>query len=130
MGLGWMGLGWDLCVGLFYEHRFAMLKIPSQNTEQFFEKNNVKKDDGNGGQAFFWSQQFCLIWMEINLEFFAKVKAIKLHCCFGSGFISDRNDIASTWIRLKYIHRLNRLKYIQWLRNKLIKDGCSTLVVK
>ena len=22
---GWMGLGWDLCAGLFYEHRFAML---------------------------------------------------------------------------------------------------------
>ena len=29
MGLGWDGLGWDwdLCAGLFYEHRFAMLKI-------------------------------------------------------------------------------------------------------
>ena len=29
MGLDWdgygMGMGWDLCVGLFYEHRFAML---------------------------------------------------------------------------------------------------------
>ena len=24
-GLGWVG--WDLCAGLFYEHRFAMLKI-------------------------------------------------------------------------------------------------------
>ena len=34
--------------------------------------------------------------MGINLEFFAKVKAIKLHCCLGSGFISHRNDIAST----------------------------------
>ena len=22
-----MGLGWDLCVGLLYEHRFAVLKI-------------------------------------------------------------------------------------------------------
>ena len=25
MGLDWVG--WDLCVGLFYEHRFAMLKM-------------------------------------------------------------------------------------------------------
>ena len=27
-GMGWMGgvgWDWDLCVGLFYEHRFAML---------------------------------------------------------------------------------------------------------
>ena len=24
--MGWMGLGWDLCAGLLYEHRFAMLK--------------------------------------------------------------------------------------------------------
>ena len=26
-GLGWVGIGmgWDLCEGLFYEHRFAML---------------------------------------------------------------------------------------------------------
>ena len=23
--LGWDGMGWDLCAGLFYEHRFAML---------------------------------------------------------------------------------------------------------
>ena len=29
VGLGWigMGLGWDLCVGLLYEHRFAVLII-------------------------------------------------------------------------------------------------------
>ncbi len=26
-GLGWIGMGWDLCAGLFYEHRFAMLII-------------------------------------------------------------------------------------------------------
>ena len=50
---------------------------------------------GNGGQALFWVSAD-LSDMEINLEFFAKVKAIKLHCCLGSGFISDRNDIAST----------------------------------
>merc|ERR1711947_53524 len=25
MGLGWIGLDGNLCVGLFYEHRFAML---------------------------------------------------------------------------------------------------------
>ena len=31
--------------------------------------------------------------MEINLEFFAKVKAIKLHCCPGVGFILDPNDV-------------------------------------
>ena len=31
VGLGWVwdGMGWDLCAGLFYEHRFAML-ISSQ----------------------------------------------------------------------------------------------------
>ena len=28
MGLDWVGwMGWDLCAGLFYEHRFAMLII-------------------------------------------------------------------------------------------------------
>ena len=31
-GLGWVG--WDLCAGLFYEHRFAMLII--QNDPNFF----------------------------------------------------------------------------------------------
>ena len=25
VGYGWDGMGWDLCAGLFYEHRFAML---------------------------------------------------------------------------------------------------------
>ena len=25
IGLDWVGMGWDLCAGLFYEHRFAML---------------------------------------------------------------------------------------------------------
>ena len=25
LGRGWVGLGWDLCVGLLYEHRFAVL---------------------------------------------------------------------------------------------------------
>ena len=25
--VGWDGMGWDLCAGLFYEHRFAMLII-------------------------------------------------------------------------------------------------------
>ena len=24
-GMGMDGMGWDLCAGLFYEHRFAML---------------------------------------------------------------------------------------------------------
>ena len=28
MGWVWDGLGWDLCAGLFYEHRFAMLITP------------------------------------------------------------------------------------------------------
>ena len=27
------GYGWDLCVGLFYEHRFAMLIIGLQENE-------------------------------------------------------------------------------------------------
>ena len=26
-GYGWDGMGWDLCAGLLYEHRFAMLII-------------------------------------------------------------------------------------------------------
>ena len=29
MGMGMDGMGWDLCAGLFYEHRFAMLIIQS-----------------------------------------------------------------------------------------------------
>ena len=28
MGWDWDGLGWDLCVGLLYEHRFAVQIIP------------------------------------------------------------------------------------------------------
>ena len=27
MWMDGLGLGWDLCVGLLYEHRFAVLKI-------------------------------------------------------------------------------------------------------
>ena len=34
--MGWDGLGWDLCAGLFYEHRFAMLIIAWQWGIQFF----------------------------------------------------------------------------------------------
>merc|ERR1711895_278609 len=26
-GIGWVWMGWDLCVGLLYEHRFAVLII-------------------------------------------------------------------------------------------------------
>jgi len=30
--VGWDGMGWmDLCMGLFYEHRFAMLIIGIEN---------------------------------------------------------------------------------------------------
>ena len=25
LGLDWVGMGWDLCAGLLYEHRFAVL---------------------------------------------------------------------------------------------------------
>ena len=35
-GLGWDGMGWDLCAGLFYEHRFAMLIIPDVKSNMFF----------------------------------------------------------------------------------------------
>ena len=62
---------------------------------QFFE--NLKKDGGlRKWRSSVFGVSAVLSDMEINLEFFAKVKAIKLHCCLGSGFISDRNDIAST----------------------------------
>ena len=27
IGLDWVWVGWDLCVGLLYEHRFAVLII-------------------------------------------------------------------------------------------------------
>ena len=39
MSLGWDGLGWDwdLCAGIFYEHRFAMLKI------YYKKKSNIRK---------------------------------------------------------------------------------------
>ena len=40
-GMGWVG--WDLCVGLFYEHRFAMLII-----SQFSRRDiSVMIDDSN-----------------------------------------------------------------------------------
>ena len=62
---------------------------------QFFQ--NLKKDGGlRKWRSSVFGVSAVLSDMEINLEFFAKVKAIKLHCCLGSGFISDRNDIAST----------------------------------
>ena len=31
-----LGMGWDLCVGLLYEHRFAMLKISHHGSFGFF----------------------------------------------------------------------------------------------
>ena len=33
--MGWDGMGWDLCAGLFYEHRFAMLIKVDINMNQF-----------------------------------------------------------------------------------------------
>ena len=33
MGMGMDGYGWDLCVGLLYEHRFAVLT--NENTKSF-----------------------------------------------------------------------------------------------
>ena len=71
---------------------------------QFFETSmfsslRIEKDGGlRKWRSSVFGVSAVLSDMEINLEFFAKVKAIKLHCCLGSGFISDRNDIASTWI--------------------------------
>jgi len=35
---GWVGWDWDLCVGLFYEHRFAML-ITNTNTNTNTSRN-------------------------------------------------------------------------------------------
>ena len=34
IGLGWVwdGMGWDLCVGLLYEHRFAVLIMVKRNS--------------------------------------------------------------------------------------------------
>ena len=39
-GLDWIGygMGWDLCVGLLYEHRFAMLKT-FLTLANFYENN-------------------------------------------------------------------------------------------
>jgi len=39
-GYGWDGMGWDLCAGLLYEHRFAMLKILSKIVQHIQEKKN------------------------------------------------------------------------------------------
>ena len=33
-GYGWDGMGWDLCAGLLYEHRFAMLIIREVSTSR------------------------------------------------------------------------------------------------
>ena len=36
-------MGWDLCAGLLYEHRFAMLKMPREYAEKKKKKRNVTK---------------------------------------------------------------------------------------
>jgi len=36
IGLGWMGWDWDLCVGLLYEHRFAVLKMANVGKNSHF----------------------------------------------------------------------------------------------
>ena len=52
--IGWVGLDWDLCVGLLYEHRFAVLI-----KREMLEK--IKREMLNGHQtaaafdSLFWS---------------------------------------------------------------------------
>ena len=83
----------SLCQSMFCQFFDNLQDIQAQ----FFQ--NLKKDGGlRKWRSSVFGVSAVLSDMEINLEFFAKVKAIKLHCCLGSGFISDRNDIASTWI--------------------------------
>ena len=83
----------SLCQSMFCQFFDSLQDIQAQ----FFK--NLKKDGGlRKWRSSVFGVSAVLSDMEINLEFFAKVKAIKLHCCLGSGFISDRNDIASTWI--------------------------------
>ena len=48
--MGWDWVGWDLCAGLFYEHRFAMLISEYDSTK------NIKMKDfeelGNLSEEF------------------------------------------------------------------------------
>ena len=42
IGLGWMGWDWDLCVGLLYEHRFAVLITKKLNFSKDRKIRSVK----------------------------------------------------------------------------------------
>ena len=44
MGWVWDGMGWDLCAGLFYEHRFAMLIRPKVLRHYLFLKEDAISD--------------------------------------------------------------------------------------
>ena len=59
---------------------------------------------GYGGQAFF-GVSADLSDMEINLEFFAKVKAIKLYCCLGT---LDLSQIGTTSPALESVEIYSR----------------------
>ena len=53
MGRGWVG--WDLCAGLFYEHRFAMLIICCESNLRSFgicRENNLRTFGTNVANKF------------------------------------------------------------------------------
>ena len=62
IGLGWMGwVGWDLCVGLLYEHRFAVLITPMNEMLSFhFSRFCLSQSQGSRRE-----REFC----SLNLKF-------------------------------------------------------------
>ena len=52
--MDWIGLGWDLCVGLLYEHRFAVLIIPPKDVSEIQKKKFLAQANEHDTGAFLW----------------------------------------------------------------------------
>ena len=69
LGRGWVG--WDLCAGLFYEHRFAMLIIDNDNDGDA-DDNDDAYDAGIFPSALlafhcFWRRFFCSLPLNLGI---------------------------------------------------------------
>ena len=57
IGMGW---DWDLCAGLFYEHRFAMLKIAVEGNNQQNGAELIFGNEFEKGQNWAYFKNFQL----------------------------------------------------------------------
>ena len=80
-GMGWMG--WDLCVGLLYEHRFAMLISTPRHMKEHYEQNEHNEQYAKNEHYAKYEQyeqilQVLLTHLRVDFHFYGVLMCTKL----------------------------------------------------